>query len=146
MTYFGRRTLYLTGMVVMFCLLLIIGCICVTPSASKGGSWGIGSMLLLFTLVYDCTVGPVCYSLVAEIPATRLRSKSIVIARNIYNVGCIVNNIITPYMLNPTAWNWKAKTAARKFKTTAVDPFNGVTSELDTPKSAAIMVENVEKE
>ncbi|KAK9327613.1 hypothetical protein V1520DRAFT_393751 [Lipomyces starkeyi] len=83
---------------------------------SKGGSWGIGSMLLLFTLVYDCTVGPVCYSLVAEIPATRLRSKSI------------------------------RKVSARKFKTTAVDPFNGVTSELDTPKSAAIMVENVEKE
>ncbi|ODQ69381.1 hypothetical protein LIPSTDRAFT_76199 [Lipomyces starkeyi NRRL Y-11557] len=76
MTYFGRRTLYLTGMVVMFCLLPIIGCISVTPSASKGGSWGIGSMLLVFTLVYDCTVGPVCYSLVAEIPATRLRSKS----------------------------------------------------------------------
>ncbi|KAK9489576.1 hypothetical protein V1508DRAFT_458411 [Lipomyces doorenjongii] len=184
MTYCGRRTLYLTGMGIMLCLLLIIGCISVTPSASKSGSWGIGSMLLIFTLVYDCTVGPVCYSLVAEIPATRLRSKSIVIARNVYNIGGIVNNIITPYMLNPTAWNWKAKTAffwaginavfivwtffrlpepkglayseldvlferkisARKFRTTAVDPFNGVTSELDTPKSAAVMVENVEKE
>ncbi|KAK9386686.1 hypothetical protein V1515DRAFT_616178 [Lipomyces mesembrius] len=184
MTYFGRRTLYLTGMGIMFCLLLIIGCISVTPSANSSGSWGIGSMLLVFTLVYDCTVGPVCYSLVAEIPATRLRSKSIVIARNVYNIGCIVNNIITPYMLNPTAWNWKAKTAffwaginavlivwtflrlpepkgmayseldvlferkvsARKFSSTPVDPFNGVTSELDTPKSAAITIENVEKE
>ncbi|KAK9368826.1 general substrate transporter [Lipomyces kononenkoae] len=182
MTFFGRRTLYLTGLCVMFILLIIVGIISVTPAANAGGQWGIGSMLLVFTLVYDCTVGPVCYCLVAEIPATRLRSKSIVIARNVYNVGCIVNNIITPYMLNPTAWNWKAKTAffwaginsllivwtylrlpetkglayseldilferkisARNFRSTPVDPFNGITSELETPKGSAMMVENVE--
>ncbi|KAK9311298.1 general substrate transporter [Lipomyces starkeyi] len=180
-TYAGRRTLYLTGMSIMFVLLIIIGGIAVSPaaSASKGGSWAIGSMLLIFTLIYDCTVGPVCYSLVAEIPSTRLRSKSIVIARNVYNVGGIVNNIITPYMLNPSAWNWRAKTAffwagvnallivwtffrlpepkglayseldilfernvsARKFRNTAVDPFNGLTSELDEPKAGATMIE-----
>ncbi|KAK9322270.1 general substrate transporter [Lipomyces orientalis] len=182
MTYCGRRTLYLTGMGIMFVLLVIIGGLSFVPSSNTGGSWAIGSMLLIFTLVYDCTVGPVCYSLVAEIPSTRLRSKSIVLARNTYNVGCIVNNIITPYMLNPTAWNWKAKTAffwagvngvlivwtffrlpepkglayseldvlferkisARKFRTTAVDPFNGLTSELETDKAAVTMVEKVE--
>jgi SP family general alpha glucoside:H+ symporter-like MFS transporter len=55
------------------------------------------------------TVGPVCYSLVAEIPSTRLKTKSIVLARNVYNVMGIVNGVIVPYMLNPTAWNWKGK-------------------------------------
>ncbi|KAK9244375.1 general substrate transporter [Lipomyces tetrasporus] len=182
MTYYGRRTLYLTGMGIMFVLLLIIGGLSFVPSSNTGAGWAIGSMLLVFTLVYDCTVGPVCYSLVAEIPSTRLRSKSIVLARDTYNIGCIVNNIITPYMLNPTAWNWKAKTAffwagvngmlivwtffrlpepkglayseldvlferkvsARKFRTTAVDPFNGLTSELETDKAAITTVEKVE--
>ncbi|KAK9240072.1 general substrate transporter [Lipomyces kononenkoae] len=182
MTYFGRRTLYLAGLGSMFTLLIVVGIIAVTPAANGGGQWAIGSMLLIFTFVYDCTVGPVCYSLVAEIPATRLRSKTIVIARNVYNVGCIVNNIITPYMLNPTAWNWKAKTgffwaginslfivwtyfrlpepkglayseldilferrvSARNFRSTPVDPFNGVTSELETAKAATEMVEDVQ--
>ena len=58
----------------------------------------------------DLTVGPVCYSLVAVIPSTRLRQKSIVLARNFYNFWGIMNNVWTPYMLTPEAWNWGAKT------------------------------------
>lgn len=103
----GRRTLYVNGLAILTILLLIIGLISI--SNSKGASWGIGSMLLVYTFTYDITVGPVCYSLVAEIPSTRLKTKSIVIARNVYNVMGIINGVITPYMLNPTAWNWKGK-------------------------------------
>lgn len=107
MTRLGRRTLYVHGLAILTLLLLIIGLISI--SNSKGASWGIGSMLLIYTFTYDITVGPVCYSLVAEIPSTRLKTKSIVIARNVYNVMGIINGVITPYMLNPTAWNWKGK-------------------------------------
>jgi len=104
----GRRTLYVRGLAALTLLLFLIGLISI--SDSKGASWGIGSMLLVYTFAYDLTVGPVCYSLVAEIPSTRLKTKTIVLARNLYNVMGIVNGIITPYMLNPTAWNWKGKT------------------------------------
>jgi len=103
----GRRTLYVNGLAVMTLLLLLIGLISI--SNSKGAAWGIGSLLLVYTFTYDITVGPVCYSLVAEIPSTRLKTKSIVLARNVYNVMGIVNGVIVPYMLNPTAWNWKGK-------------------------------------
>ncbi|KAK9350081.1 putative sugar transporter [Lipomyces doorenjongii] len=171
-TYFGRRTLYVTGLAVMNTLLFITGFLALAPSSNKGASWGIGSMLLVFTLVYDSTVGPVLYSLVSELPSTRLRSKTIVLARNTYLVTGIVNGIITPYMLNPTAWNWRGKAgffwagicslcviwtyfrlpepkgrtygeldvlferqiSARKFSSTAVDPFDGHISEFDTNK------------
>jgi len=105
----GRRTLYLGGMTVLFLLVLIIGLMGI-PAQTTGLSWGIGTMLLIFTFVYDFTVGPVCYSLVAEMPSTRLRTKTIVLARNFYNFWGIIDNIWTPYMLNPTAWNWGAKT------------------------------------
>lgn len=108
MPWFGRRSLYLWGLVALFVLLLIIGFISLAP-ASPGRSWGIGSMLLVYTFVYDTTVGPVCYSLVAELSSTRLRQKTIVLARNAYNVIGIINNILTPHMLNPTAWAWGAK-------------------------------------
>jgi SP family general alpha glucoside:H+ symporter-like MFS transporter len=106
----GRRTLYLAGLTIMLVLLLVIGCASFAGDHDIAASWAIGSMLLIYTFTYDITVGPVCYSLVAEIPSTRLRTKAIVLARNLYNVVGIVNGVITPYMLNPTAWNWKAKT------------------------------------
>jgi SP family general alpha glucoside:H+ symporter-like MFS transporter len=109
MGYMGRRTLYLGGTASMFCLLMIIG---FTSLANDTASrWAIGSMLLIFTFVYDLTVGPVCYSLVAEISATRLRAKTVVLARNLYNIGGIVVNILTNYQLTPTAWNWGAKSS-----------------------------------
>lgn len=57
---------------------------------SKGAQWGIGALLIIFTFTYDISVGPVCYSLVAEIGSTRLRSKTVVLARNLYNLGGVV--------------------------------------------------------
>lgn len=107
----GRRTIYLYGLVVLCCLLMIIGFTALADKSNTGAQWAIGSMLLVFTFTYDLTVGPVCYSLVAEIPSTRLKNKSIVLARNFYNIGGIIVNIITNYQLTPTAWNWGAKSS-----------------------------------
>lgn len=66
-------------------------------------------MLLIMTFVYNSAVGPICYTLVTEIPSTRLKTKTVVLARSFYIVFAIVTNTITPLMLNPTAWNWGAK-------------------------------------
>ena len=107
MRYFGRRDLYMYGGCALFGLLMLIGFISLAHGSSA--EWAIGTMLLIFTFTYDLTVGPVCYSLVAEIPSVRLRAKSIVLARNVYNVGGIVSNIITNYQLTTTSWNWGAK-------------------------------------
>ena len=104
----GRRPLYLYGQVALFILMIVTGGLAFKEE-STGVSWAIGSMLLIFTFIYDLTVGPVCYCLVAEISSTRLRAKTIVLARNFYNVGSIISNILTPRMLNSTNWNWGAK-------------------------------------
>ncbi|KAI9147080.1 alpha-glucoside permease [Paramyrothecium foliicola] len=111
MIRFGRRTLYLSGIAGMFVLLVVIGSVgaAINTDDNAAASWGVGSMLLLLTMVYDMTVGPVCYALVSEIASTRLRSKTIVLARSTYNIGNIVVSIIAPRMLNPTAWDWGAK-------------------------------------
>ena len=105
----GRRTLYLWGLVFLDIELLIIGFVALAPASNVAAPYVIGSLLLIFTFTYDITVGPVCYCLVAEISSTRLRSKTIVLARNLYNIVGIFNNIITPRMINPTAWDWKGK-------------------------------------
>ncbi|KAJ6787627.1 hypothetical protein PWT90_08216 [Aphanocladium album] len=109
MTHFGRRSLYLYGQCILFVLLIAIGGTSFAGRTNIPAQWSIGSMLLVYTFFYDCTVGPVCYSLVSEMSSTRLRTKSVVFARNMYNIASIITNIITPRMLNSTAWNWGAK-------------------------------------
>ena len=110
MRKFGRRTLYLGGMWGMELLLIVIGGLGFAhPESNTGIGWAIGTGLLLFTFIYDLTVGPVCYCLVAELSSSRLRAKTVVLSRNLYNIGGIVNNFLTPNMLNPDAWNWGAK-------------------------------------
>ncbi|THX83077.1 putative sugar transporter [Aureobasidium pullulans] len=105
----GRRKLFIIGQVMMMVLLLIIGFIGIAPK-NQPSSWAVGALLLLYVFVYDITVGPLTYSFVSEISSTRLRQKTMVLARNAYLVANIINNVLTPHMLNPTAWNWGPKT------------------------------------
>jgi SP family general alpha glucoside:H+ symporter-like MFS transporter len=105
----GRRTLYVCGDFAMIILLVIIGGLGTISKGNVGAQWGIGAMLLIFACTYNVTVGPICYAIVAEIPSTRLRQKTVVLARNFYNLASIVGNVLTPRMLNPGAWNWGAK-------------------------------------
>ncbi|THW39571.1 sugar porter family MFS transporter [Aureobasidium pullulans] len=109
MLKFGRRTLYLWGQIAMAFILMVVGFLGIAPASAAGAHWGIGALILIYTFIYDMTVGPVCYSLVAEIPSTRLRNKTVVLARNLYNITGVVANVLTPHMLNPDAWNWGAK-------------------------------------
>jgi SP family general alpha glucoside:H+ symporter-like MFS transporter len=104
----GRRRLYLYGLFVSAVTLIIAGSIGARPE-TPAQSWAVGSLLIFLTFIYDLTVGPVCYILVAEIPSTRLRAKTVVLARVAYNVVSIITNTITARMLNPTAWNLKGK-------------------------------------
>jgi SP family general alpha glucoside:H+ symporter-like MFS transporter len=110
MAHAGRRTLYLYGNLALFVLLLIIGFVSLAPHGTTT-NWAIGALLSVFTFTYDLMVGPVCYSLVSELPSTRLRAKSVVLARNLYNVANIVVNVLVNYQLTSTAWNWGAKSA-----------------------------------
>lgn len=107
MTYVGRRTIYLGGLSMLFLVLMAVGFSSLAHSTAA--NYATGSLLLVFTLFYDITIGSVCYSIVAEIPSSRLRTKTIVLARIAYNIQGTINNVITPDMINPTYWNWKGK-------------------------------------
>ncbi|KAJ5792459.1 uncharacterized protein N7503_008437 [Penicillium pulvis] len=111
MTYVGRRRIYLVGTATMCLILFIVGMLGIAPTSNKTVSWAIGSMILVLAFVYDSTVGPVCYSLVAEMSSTRLRAKTIVLARNFYNIAGLVTNVLINYQLTSTAWNRGAKAA-----------------------------------
>ncbi|GAA5912254.1 uncharacterized protein JCM6883_003296 [Sporobolomyces salmoneus] len=109
MRRYGRRSLYLWGLEGMFVVLLGVGVTGFFKNTSA--SWASGSLLIVYSFLYQFTVGPVCYCLVAEIGSTRLRAKTIVLARNAYNIIGIINNVLVPRMLSPIEWNWGPKTA-----------------------------------
>ncbi|KAL6352182.1 hypothetical protein LRP88_14626 [Fusarium phalaenopsidis] len=108
MGLFGRRTLYLLG--VSAGLLVLVGMgVCGIPAQSAATGWATGSLLLVFACLYNISVGPVCFCIISEMPSTRLRAKTVVLARAVYNMSGIVCNILTPRMINPTAWHWGPK-------------------------------------
>jgi SP family general alpha glucoside:H+ symporter-like MFS transporter len=77
---------------------------------SLATSWTAGTMILLLSAVADFSVAPVVYTIVSEIPSTRLRAKSIILARNAYNIiNLAFVNIIAYRQFNPLSWNWGPK-------------------------------------
>ena len=103
----GRRTLYLYGLVGLFIMLFIMGCLGIAKEAHlHASSLATGAMMLCWALVYQLTVGTVCYSLVAALSTRRLQIKTVVLGRAGYIVINIIYSVLTPYMINPTAWDW----------------------------------------
>ncbi|KAJ5202917.1 hypothetical protein N7449_004996 [Penicillium cf. viridicatum] len=104
----GRRTMYLFGLILLFIVLMIAGGVG-TLKERQTTSWVLGSLIVLFTFIYDTTIGPACYVLVAEIPSSLLRIKTVVLARVAYSLSSLIVNVVTTRMLNPTAWHWGVK-------------------------------------
>ena len=103
----GRRSLYLYGLCGLCSMLFIMGFLGLVPAAHKKESaLATGSIMIIWALFYQLSVGTVCYSLVAELSTRRLQIKTVVLGRNLYNIVGIICSVLTPYMLNPGAWNW----------------------------------------
>lgn len=103
----GRRTLYFVGLCGLFLMLLILGFLGLARSSNPNGvSLAAGSIMLVWAMCYQLSVGTVCYSLVGELPTRRLQIKTIVLGRACYNIIGIICSVLTPYMLNPGEWNW----------------------------------------
>lgn len=110
MGWFGRRTLYLWGLGLLTAVLMSVGFVNVGAGNSEGGNLGQASLMLVWLGVYYMTVGPICYAVITEVSSTRLRNKSVCLARIAYYVAQIICNSVNPFMLNPTAGDWKGKT------------------------------------
>lgn len=107
---FGRRTLYLWGLGGLTAILWIVGIVSAAAKNSVAGNYTQAVMMLLWLLVYYLTVGPICYAIISETSSTRLRNKSVCLSRIAYYIAQIITNVVNPYMLNPTAGDWKGKT------------------------------------
>lgn len=80
----GRRPLYLVGSFIMGVALMVMGGLGVPQPTTHPLASGIVATMLIFQFVYVATLGPLYYTLIAELPASRLRDKSV-------RIGAITN-------------------------------------------------------
>lgn len=107
MRFFGRRILYLLGLTLQFCVLLAAGILSLFKE-TEANLWATASLIITFIFVFDLMVGPLTYTIVAEVPSTRLRVKTVVLARVAYNLCSIATNALQNAMLSPLKWNWRS--------------------------------------
>jgi SP family general alpha glucoside:H+ symporter-like MFS transporter len=94
----------------MITCLLLIGILACVEQA-PGIKWAQSALCLVWLATVSASINPIGYTIVSEIGATQLRTKTVVLGRSTYYVGNIIGGVLEPYMMNPTQWNWKGKTA-----------------------------------
>jgi SP family general alpha glucoside:H+ symporter-like MFS transporter len=108
----GRRTIWLYGFYALVVVLFTIGILACVPDPHGSIAWAQSSLSLVWLLAYSMSVGPIVYTIAAEIGSTRLRTQTVVIGRATYYVGNIIGGVLEPYFMSPTAWNAKGKTVS----------------------------------
>ncbi|KIW14591.1 hypothetical protein PV08_07375 [Exophiala spinifera] len=109
MPRFGRRTIWLWGMCGMAVELCIIGIL--NPwTHKKSVGWTQAIMTLVWTFTFQLSAGQLGWALPAEVGSTRLRQKTVCLARNAYSICSVIGSTLENYMMNPTAWDLRGYT------------------------------------
>lgn len=109
MPYFGRRTVYVIGMAAMALELCLIGILNVWTHI-PAVAWVQAVLTLVWTFTFQLSAGQLGWALPAEIGSTRLRQKTVCLARNASNIAGVIGGTLENYMMNPEAWNLKGYT------------------------------------
>lgn len=106
--HFGRRTIFNFSTGIMCIIMFIVGFISLAPQTPQTAAAS-AAMYMLWFCLYLLALGPITYIIIGETSSTRLRNFTIAIARNAYNVFCMLSNGTAPVILNPGNDNWKGK-------------------------------------
>ena len=68
------------------------------------------ALTLIWTFTFQLSAGQLGWALPAEVGSTRLRQKTICLARDSYYIINFVARTLEPYFLNPREWNLKGYT------------------------------------
>ena len=110
MSYCGRCILYVWGLGGLIANFITLGVISGSISELPEESFAQAGFVLAWQAVCYVTVGPICNAIITEISSTRINSKNVCLNHIACYIAQSISNIVDPYMLNPTAGNWKHKT------------------------------------
>lgn len=105
----GRRVLYVGGLFMLVIIQLIIGILDCVPRRPTGVIWAESALMLVWNFSYNISIGPICFVLLAECSATRVRSKTIAAATAAQGCLGIIMTVAIPYMINPAEANLQGK-------------------------------------
>lgn len=110
-TKVGRRRIYISGLATLALLMILIGILdCVPNYESRPGViWAQSTLMIVWNGIYDLTIGPVCFVLICEVSATKVRAKTIAVATAVQAFCGIIMTVAIPYMINPDQANMRGK-------------------------------------
>ncbi|KAI1336361.1 putative MFS alpha-glucoside transporter [Xylariaceae sp. FL0016] len=109
MTFLGRRSAYLYGCAALTAFCFIIATLDFAQSATRSATWVQCSLMLVCNFVYDVTIGPYCFVLLAEVSSARLRGVTIGLATVTCHIVSTVFAVVIPYAMNEDQGNWRGK-------------------------------------
>ena len=89
--------------------MLVIGILDCIPGRPSSVIWAESSLMVIWNFAYDLSVGPICFVIISEASATRVRSKSIAVATAAQAIIGIVMTVAIPYMINADEANMQGK-------------------------------------
>ncbi|TVY47412.1 General alpha-glucoside permease [Lachnellula occidentalis] len=99
----GRRSTSLVGTAILTGLLFLIGILDVVPASNDGPVYGQVACVIAFAFMYLLTIGPIGWTLFAEISSSRLRSRTVGLGIVVQNSFGVLMNIVIPLLINPDA-------------------------------------------
>lgn len=105
----GRRNLTFYGLAILVVLLFIEGGL--ATGGSPGAIKGTVAMILLYSWMYNVTIGSTAFSILTETSTSRLRVKTIAIGLALQNSINVMWQFVLPYMFNPDKANLGGKVA-----------------------------------
>ncbi|KPI43827.1 Alpha-glucosides permease MPH3 [Cyphellophora attinorum] len=92
-------------------LFIVIGILDFHVNEHPDLKWVQGGLLLAWLACFQLNLGPLAFAVAAEVSASRLRSVTLSLARNVWNLVFITSLVVEPYLINPTEANLRGKTA-----------------------------------
>lgn len=111
LSYVGRRRMYNIGLAILSVMMFIIAILDCAPNYENrpGIIWAQSTIMVIWNGIYDLTIGPVCFSIICEVSATKVRSRTIAVATAVQALFGIVMTVAIPYMINPDQANMRGK-------------------------------------
>jgi MFS family permease len=104
---YGRRKVFLLGMVALTTILFLIGIMDVIPTSAA--KWVQASFTVIYAFVYFLTIGAMAFAILGETSSSSLRAQTIALATATQAIFGIVMNTAIPYMVNPDQANLRGK-------------------------------------
>lgn len=105
----GRRNLTFYGLAILVVLLFLTGGLATggSPSEIKGTV----ALILIYSWMYNVTIGSTAFTIMCETSTSRLRVKTIAIGIGLQNCVNVMWQFVLPYLFNPNKANLGGKVA-----------------------------------